>query len=298
MWGGSAAWSYAQERALEREANALAEMMRSAEAEWVGWKETAAGLESSPAVGNLQEGEVTLIRSRIETGRRRLAEFERILGPALARPDPVGPRSRENLDAKTELLVDARVALARAQAEIEDAAETVHRQERFEDLRQSAATLLASIPVLAEDPAVPEMMDRLRQQVTRFADAGDAENLAAAVVELQGLEDRLSLEYSLVITGGRWRYKDDEPEIRNYYLIVQARDADGGAVVLPIRNEETGETEDVSEWGERVPEEVYDRVREDREDNGIIDEDAFGIKRRGFLGTQRDFPDLGQITRW
>ena len=33
--------------------------------------------------------------------------------------------------------------------------------------------------------------------------------------------------HDLVITGGRWRYRNDDPDVRNHYLIVEARGSDG-----------------------------------------------------------------------
>ena len=52
------------------------------------------------------------------------------------------------------------------------------------------------------------------------------------------------------------------------------------------------------QWAERVPKEAYDRVGADRRDNGIIDDERFGFKRRGFVTAERRYEDLGQITEW
>ena len=86
--------------------------------------------------------------------------------------------------------------------------------------------------------------------------------------------------------------------MRNHYLRVQAVSTDGGRLEVTVRNEEDGTTARVTEWGERVPQEVYDRIAADRQDNGIIDDDDFGFKRRGFVTAERRYEDLGQITRW
>ena len=73
---------------------------------------------------------------------------------------------------------------------------------------------------------------------------------------------------------------------------------DGQAFSFRVTNEETGEVATVSEWAERVDQAVYDRVAADKQDNGLIDDDLFATKARGFLTIERAYPNLGQITRW
>ncbi len=81
--------------------------------------------------------------------------------------------------------------------------------------------------------------------------------------------------------------------------MVEALDADGEAVTLPVTNEETGETQDVSTWAIRVPEVTYENVRADRQDDGIIQRNVLGVKQYGFLDTDYTMPVLdGAITQW
>ena len=101
-----------------------------------------------------------------------------------------------------------------------------------------------------------------------------------------------------MIVGGVWRFHTELDGVRNYYLRVQAIAPDGTRVPVVIRNEENGNTSEVTEWAERVPKEVYDRVGADKQDNGLIDDDDFGFKRRGFVTAERNYEDLGQITEW
>ena len=58
---------------------------------------------------------------------------------------------------------------------------------------------------------------------------------------------------------GIWRIPDANPNARNYYLIVEAVDAGGNVLTLPVRSEEDGEIKQVSRWGQRVPEAVFRR---------------------------------------
>lgn len=44
--------------------------------------------------------------------------------------------------------------------------------------------------------------------------------------------------------------------------------------------------------------EAESRVAADRADNGIIDDEEFGFKARGFVTAERRYADIGQITEW
>ncbi len=159
------------------------------------------------------------------------------------------------------------------------------------DVERLHEALLAS----AAEDLVRERAAALDLQAESQLAAQDADALERTAERFQNLHDLVAGEYRIEITGGTWRTRDN---IRNNYLVVRALDADGRAVTVPIRNEETGATRRVSEWGERVPREVYDRVAADRQDNGIIDDEEFGFKRRGFITAERRYPDVGQITEW
>ena len=85
----------------------------------------------------------------------------------------------------------------------------------------------------------------------------------------------------------------------NYYIVVEGLDGAGNPVKVPIKNEETGKTEVVTKWGLRVDEKVYNAVGRDKKDDGIIEKDRFGTKRRGRLTPDYEMPTTGgAITRW
>jgi hypothetical protein len=70
-------------------------------------------------------------------------------------------------------------------------------------------------------------------------------------------------------------------------------------VSLPILNEENGKTETVSKWGVRVPQSTYDAVRQDKLDDGIIQRNRVGEKKRGALEPDYVMPvQGGAITKW
>ncbi len=125
------------------------------------------------------------------------------------------------------------------------------------------------------------------------------------MAELTALRDQLRQEYTLRVVNrsdvksGFWTIPEVNTDATNYYIVVEALDADGNVLSLPILNEENGETETVNIWGVRVPEAVYDRVAADKRDDGIIQANEVGRKSDGFLEVEYNMPVLGgAVTRW
>ena len=86
---------------------------------------------------------------------------------------------------------------------------------------------------------------------------------------------------------------------RAYFLVVDAIDPRGNPVQLPVRNDETNQTETVSRFAVRVPIETFEAVRNDKARNGIVQNSRLAEKRRGFLEPEFRMPVLeGRITRW
>ena len=134
---------------------------------------------------------------------------------------------------------------------------------------------------------------------------GENDGARAALQSLQQLRTLLEQEYPLRVVArpgersGVWRVPDANPDARNYYLIVEAVDADGEVLQVPVVNEETGAPEQVGKWGLRVEKSVFQRVAADKQDDGIIQNNRVGSKRRGQLEPDYEIPTSGAvITRW
>ena len=147
--------------------------------------------------------------------------------------------------------------------------------------------------------------ERLFQTGTAAVGAGDAGAARQAVAGLRDLRSRLEQEYSLRVVNspneqsGVWRIPDVNTNAKNFYLIVEAIGADNKALTLPIRSEETGATVDTSRWGVRVSEAIFDRIRLDKRDDGIIQDDLLATKVRGRLDPDYRLPVAGgTITEW
>jgi hypothetical protein len=88
-------------------------------------------------------------------------------------------------------------------------------------------------------------------------------------------------------------------QARNYYLIVEAIAPDGKVLTRPILNEETGITTTVDKWGIRVGSDLFEKVAEDKRENGLIEHNIVGQKKRGFLDVDYAVSILGgTITKW
>ena len=136
----------------------------------------------------------------------------------------------------------------------------------------------------------------------RDEDTGRAK---AALTSLENLRTGLEQEYTLRIVNrpgeqsGVWRIPDVNAAARNYYIVVEPIDARGDVLAVPIENEETGRIERVSKWGLRVDERTFNAVANDKKDDGIIQRDRVGAKRRGALVPEYELPTTGAaITQW
>jgi len=159
--------------------------------------------------------------------------------------------------------------------------------------------------VETKEPGVLARIDALQRDGQAAIARSDVAGARAAIASLTGVHDQLVLTYSVNVisrpgeSSGVWRVPNDNPNARNYYLIVEAIGADGRPVSLPITSEETGETKTVSTWGVRVPESFFDMIKNDKMDNGIIERNPVGQKVRGEIEPRYVFPkEGGAITSW
>jgi hypothetical protein len=133
----------------------------------------------------------------------------------------------------------------------------------------------------------------MAQAALRDGDEKAARKMRAA---LEDLRSTLEQEYTLRIVSrpgersGFWRIPDDSPDAQNFYLVVEALDAQGAPVTVQVMNEETGQVERVSKWRVRVAESVYRRVAADKKDDGIIQNNRIGAKHRGNLEPDYEVP--------
>ena len=64
---------------------------------------------------------------------------------------------------------------------------------------------------------------------------------------------------------------------------------------MVVTSQEDNQTAETSTFGIRVDERTFDRVRADKQDDGIIQNNRFGEKRVGYLEPKYDFPTPGGV---
>lgn len=191
-----------------------------------------------------------------------------------------------------------------------------------------AALLAAAVNYfvfIAPDKALPETLsqtyetvqasaasDSARQRAQQLFDSAsdalqrdDSDAARDAIEALERLHTLLQQEYVVQVVNragersGVWRVPDVNQQARNLYIIVEAVDASGRRLKVPVTSEEDGKTAWVDTWGLRVEQGTFDAVKRDKQDDGIIENDRFGYKRRGYLQPDYEMPtNGGAITRW
>ena len=296
-WGGFGVAGVMRERALERDVEGLRGDVARIEATIASDLAEIETLRDGGIPADLPSEEFATVVEGLAASESRLTEVAATLAPivgeagreGLERPGVGG--LRERVDA-----VEANLALARGS--LLDAGSLVERHTRLRALQAEVAGLHAGLLAEAVEEAARERAGTLRGGADAQLAARDLDGLEATAESYRELRAQVASEYRIVVVGGVWRYHTELEGVRNHYLRVQAVSTDGERLEVTVRNEEDGTTARVTEWGERVPQEVYDRIAADRQDNGIIDDDDFGFKRRGFVTAERRYEDLGQITRW
>ena len=127
--------------------------------------------------------------------------------------------------------------------------------------------------------------------------------------QLEAFGTALSQSYELRIVSrfneasGVYLDSKNNSDIRNFYLIVEAVDAQGDVLDLNIEDEEYKTRQTVNKFGVRVPKSVFDAVAADKKDDQIIQNDILGAKPRGVIDPVLSFDGasnwpLGYIVEW
>jgi len=147
--------------------------------------------------------------------------------------------------------------------------------------------------------------DRLLAEGKAAATAGSLTDGRARLAALTQLEQAVSREYQIRIVSrpgeqsGIWRTPERNPNVRNFYLIVEAVDRNGRVIPVQRTSEEDGTTATVTKWAQRVPQAEFERVRQDKLRDGVIDQPVIGQKKAGELQAQWTIPvSAGTLLKW
>ena len=185
---------------------------------------------------------------------------------------------------------------------------------RVETLAATIAGESKVVRALAADPSVAPEVARLDAEARVYREKDDPKGLESVRKSLADLGARLGESYNVAVVSGAGRksavdryYRDkDGRRVSGFYLIVEARTPDGKALTRRIHNDENDSYKEVTAWAERVPEAVYERLKKDKLEDGILNETAFAAKRKGFPDEEITMPGpdgkplarLGRITEW
>jgi hypothetical protein len=208
-----------------------------------------------------------------------------------------GDAIARRLDQREGLLRDADVHLDKVEAAVADLSGLAAFREKLAGQRQS---LMAE----SREDAANVQVEKLYADALAALNSGDVQGARKGSDALQELYGRLVQEYELRIVSrpgtltAVWR-EPNRPGVRNYYVIVDAVTPRGERAALPITSEEDGTTRTVTQWGLRVDNALYEKIRRDKLDDGIIQNNRFGVKERGYLTPHYLMPTTGgAITQW
>ncbi|MXN63740.1 hypothetical protein GR183_02385 [Stappia sp. GBMRC 2046] len=179
------------------------------------------------------------------------------------------------------------------------------RVELSETLPAELEATAARITDISLEDAATKDAERLLADGKRAAEDGEAAAARKALADMKALEARLLSVYDVRIVSrpdmptGVTRIPDVNRTTENYYLVVEAIGPDGNALERQVISEEDNARKRVNIWAQRVPRATFDAVREDKEADGIVQDNLLGRKERGRLDPEWEMPvEPGAITQW
>lgn len=178
--------------------------------------------------------------------------------------------------------------------------------EYAQSMPQELDNIYRRIKILTENPEIREQARQISSAAQAALWAKDIDAAIADKEKLESISHKLTQEYDLRIVGGSneqsgvWRVPDGNQNARNYYVIVEPVNEQGRVISLDILNEENNKmASNVKKFGVRVPEPVFEDVKRDKSDDGIIQNNIIGSKKRGELEVifNREVMS-GRITDW
>jgi len=209
-----------------------------------------------------------------------------------------GDGIKRRLEQRAGLLRDVDAQLDKAEAAVADLSGLAALREKLAGQRRS---LMSE----SREDAVRVQAEKLYADALAALNTGDVQGARKGSTALHELYGRVVQEYELHIVSkpgtpsGVWREPRNRAGARNYYVIVDAVTPGGERLALPIASEEDGTTRTVVQWGLRVDNATYERIRRDKLDDGIIQNKRVGVKDRGYLTPHYLMPTTGgAITQW
>lgn len=164
---------------------------------------------------------------------------------------------------------------------------------------------LTQINADAKDSELNELAQEQAVLANRSIQNGEVDQAKIMVERLASIASRLQAEYQIRVVSrinensGVWRIPPNNPDVRNFYIIVEGIDYKGEPVSVDVLNEENNQREYVKIWGIRVSENTFYKIAADKQDDGIIQNNVVGNKKHGYLEPIYTISTSGStITEW
>lgn len=199
---------------------------------------------------------------------------------------------RRRLEQRQTLLKELGGQLDRAEAALNDLAGIAGLRDKLASQRQNLLSV-------SREEAARTQTEKIYGEALAALEQGDLAGARQAAAALQQLSEHLTQEYEVRIVSrphtpsGLRRSLPNRPGVKNYYVVVEAVTPQGRRLTVPITSEENGKRYQVQQWGLRVAESFYNQVRQDKLDDGIIQNNLFGVKERGYLTPRYLMPTTG-----
>ena len=161
------------------------------------------------------------------------------------------------------------------------------------------------IQTVSKNPAITAEAYSIRESAEAAFENENYSQANTLKEELQNTLKQLQQSFKIRIvsrpneSSGIWRVAEVNSTSRNYYLIVEAINDNNQAIALPVVNEENNQRKTVKTWGLRVNQDTFNRVANDKRDDGIIQNNIIGKKPRGVLTPHYQIDTNGKaITDW
>lgn len=170
-----------------------------------------------------------------------------------------------------------------------------HQEAKSAQLQADAERLTHELAGLAQSFDKMGLPSKDQANVTRRIDVaketlakGDVVSAKAAVSDLRSLLAFAAMPLSISIVD-RQGVKSGVERTSNsggraWYVIAEALDGAGNPVPVHSTSVEDGTSRVVSIFGIQVPQATFEQVKKDKQDNGLIDDRAIGVKKANTLG--------------
>lgn len=172
-------------------------------------------------------------------------------------------------------------------------------------LPKQVQSSLLEVQQVAKNPEVILQAQSQAAIAERAIANEDFDEAKQVLRSIQSVADSLESEYAIRVvsranqSSGVWRVPPNNPNGRNYYLIVEAVDKRNKVISVDVLNQENNKRERKKAWGLRVSEATFQKIAADKRDDGIIQGNRVGQKAIGYLKPTFNIATTGAtLTEW